>query len=207
MPELRSVPAPGGRRMITDCAILFADVAGYSAMMQRDEGGTLEFILACSQLVRDAARRFGGELVQTTGDGYLVLFAAPADAVRFGVDLHRILARRQAGQRQPAQLRVGIHSGRVHRLDQAVHRHAVNVAARLQQQARPGTCTVSAPIRAAARDLPGLAFQPLGQPALKNITETIAAYRLTPPGTAPAAGGLRIAVLDGIGASAGGPGS
>ncbi len=201
MSDLRSVPAKNSGAEAFDRTILFADLAGYSAMMQRDEGGTLDFIVSCSHLIEGSVRRFQGELVQVTGDGYLVLFERPDRALAFGNDLHRVVAKRQAGQEDPALFRVGIHQGTVHRVEGAIHGHAVNVAARLQQIATPGSCTISQVIRdAVAPDPePDYRIHPLGQPALKNISEPMTLYRvsLAPAGAARDAM-LRIAVLDGV---------
>ena len=164
-----------------DRAILFADLAGYSAMMDRDELGTLELIVGCSHLIDETSKRYGGDLVQTTGDGFLVLFDDAKGAVDFGVELHRLVAKRQTGQKHPAQFRIGIHLGRLHRVEGVVHGHAVNVAARLETEAQPGTCVVSRAVRDAVGAGSSHQFEAAGSPPLKNIGERMALYRIPSP--------------------------
>ena len=64
-------------------AILAADVAGFSAMMERDEEGTAARIRALrADVIEPALTRHHGRLVKTTGDGFLAEFASPVEAVR-----------------------------------------------------------------------------------------------------------------------------
>jgi len=167
---------PGGIEVMNR-AILFADLVGYSAMMGRDELGTLEFMVGCSHLIDETSKRYRGDLAQTTGDGYLVLFEEAGAAVDFGVELHRLVAKRQTGTEHPARFRVGIHLGQVHRVDGAIHGHAVNVAARLESEAWPGTCIVSQAVYDAVGGRARHAFEDAGSPPLKNIAERLVLYR------------------------------
>src|SRR5437660_9952762 len=63
-------------------AIFAADVAGYSRLMGRDEGGTLARLLEHrKERLEPAIARYGGRLVKLTGDGALVEFASAVDAL------------------------------------------------------------------------------------------------------------------------------
>ncbi|MGL4281251.1 MAG: adenylate/guanylate cyclase domain-containing protein, partial [Albidovulum sp.] len=159
-------------------AIVFADIAGFSEMMGRDESATLEFMSTCSNMVQELGARFGGDLVQTTGDGYLVIFPATRSALDFGIELHRVVSKRQAGGRMQVRFRVGIHFGDVHQLNNSVYGHAVNVAARVQTHAEPGTCLLSRRAYEDVLDVPGYSFEWFGNPPLKNIHEDISLYRV-----------------------------
>ncbi|MFN3972993.1 MAG: adenylate/guanylate cyclase domain-containing protein [Gemmobacter sp.] len=165
-------------------AVLFADLVGYSALMSRDEIGTLEFMVACSDLVEELGARFGGRVVQTTGDGYLVLFERVLDAVQFGMQLHRIVSKRQEGKSTRARFRVGIHLGEVHDVNGAIYGHAVNVAARIQAEALPGTCVLSELAHDEVRQEGDFPFESIGRPPLKNIVEQISLYRIPEEGAA-----------------------
>ena len=71
-------------------AILAADVAGYSRLMEADEEGTLAALRAIRRELGDlkiAAHR--GRIVKTTGDGMLVEFASVVDAIRYAVEVQR----------------------------------------------------------------------------------------------------------------------
>lgn len=160
-----------------DRTILFADLVGYSRMMARDEPGTLEFIVSCSHLIDEVSRTLGGHLVQNNGDGFLILFEQTTDAIEFGDLLHRLIAKRQAGSVSPAQFRVGIHHGTVHQIDGMIHGHAVNLAARLEGQALPGTCVLSDVAYEHIRHSYLYPIEPIGHPPLKNIDDPVALYR------------------------------
>ncbi|AZL58471.1 hypothetical protein EI545_06280 [Tabrizicola piscis] len=163
-------------------AVLFADIVGYSALMSRDELGTLDFMIACSDLVEELGARFGGRLVQTTGDGYLVLFERVMDAVEFGMELHRLVSKRQEGQATRTRFRVGIHAGDVHDVNGAIYGHAVNVAARIQAEALPGSCVLSELAYNEVRQESGYRFESFGSPPLKNIAEQIPLYLIPEEG-------------------------
>jgi class 3 adenylate cyclase/DNA-binding SARP family transcriptional activator len=164
-------------------AVVFADLVGYSAMMSRDELGTLEFMVSCSDLVEELVARFGGRVVQSTGDGYLVLFERVLGAVRFGMQLHRIVSKRQDGKSTRARFRVGIHLGDVHEVNGAIYGHAVNVAARIQAEALPETCVLSEAAFEEVRQEGEFQFESIGRPPLKNIAEQISLYRSSAEGT------------------------
>ena len=67
-------------------AILAADVAGYSRLMEADEEGTLEHLKALRhELIDPKIAEHHGRIVKTTGDGLLVEFASVVDAVRCAV--------------------------------------------------------------------------------------------------------------------------
>src|SRR3712207_4945698 len=87
-------------------AILAADVAGFSAMMERDEEGTAARIRALRvEVIEPALAGHHGRLVKTTGDGFLAEFASPVEAVRSALAIQDQLA--SGGLR----LRIGINLG------------------------------------------------------------------------------------------------
>src|SRR4028119_406543 len=74
-------------------AILAADVAGFSAMMERDEEGTAARIRSLrAEVIEPALARHYGRLVKTTGDGFLAEFASPVEAARSALDIQDQLA-------------------------------------------------------------------------------------------------------------------
>jgi len=71
-------------------AILAADVAGYSRLMEADEEGTLAALKAIRRELSDPKiAEHRGRIVKTTGDGLLAEFASVVDAVRCAVELQR----------------------------------------------------------------------------------------------------------------------
>src|SRR6516164_7641359 len=76
-------------------AILAADVAGYSRLIEADEEGTLGRLRALRAGVIDPKiAEHRGRLVKTTGDGLLVEFVSVVDAVRCAVDVQQAMPQR-----------------------------------------------------------------------------------------------------------------
>src|SRR5215203_3320053 len=121
-------------------AILAADVAGFSAMMERDEEGTAARIRSLrTDVIEPALDRHHGRLVKTTGDGFLAEFASPVEAVRSAVSIQDQLASANG-----VSLRIGINLGDIIIEDDGdVLGDGVNVAARLEQIAEPGGLAIS----------------------------------------------------------------
>src|SRR6186997_717970 len=89
-------------------AIMAADVAHYSSLMEADEIGTLNALKAHRQERIDRIiARHHGRIVKTTGDGLLVEFASVVDAVACAVAIQRRMAEHEASPTDP-QLRYRI---------------------------------------------------------------------------------------------------
>ena len=97
-------------------AILAADMVGYSRLMQLDEAGVVARQSDClKELVLPAIKEFGGRLVKTTGDGYLVEFHSAVDAVSCGVKIQREMVGREQDVPvdQKHVYRIGINVGEI----------------------------------------------------------------------------------------------
>src|SRR4051794_546427 len=95
-------------------AILAADVAGYSRMMEVDEADTLARLKAhLGAVVRPRIEAHRGNVVKTTGDGLLAEFASIVAAVECAVEIQRSMADRNASEPEGAQIRfrIGINIG------------------------------------------------------------------------------------------------
>ena len=78
-------------------AILAADVVGFSSLMGQDEEGTLARIKPLRrEVIEPKVQEHHGRVVKTTGDGLLVEFASPVEAVRCAVAVQEALAARAA---------------------------------------------------------------------------------------------------------------
>ena len=162
-------------------AILAADVAGYSRLIEADEEGTLGRLRTLRTEVIDpkiAGHR--GRIVKTTGDGLLVEFTSVVDAVRCAAELQGAMAERNdpLPQDKRIELRIGIHQGDVVVEDGDIFGDGVNVAARLEGLAQPGGICVSARVREDVVGRLDLAFEDIGEQALKNITRPVRVFRV-----------------------------
>src|SRR5204863_10175054 len=120
-------------------AIMAADVAGFSAAMERDEEGTFAKVQDLRRkIIEPKIAEHHGRLIKTTGDGFLAEFASPIAATRCALAIQRELAN------APLQLRIGLNLGDVIVEDSGdVYGEGVNVAARLEALADPGGILIS----------------------------------------------------------------
>jgi len=162
-------------------AILTADVAGYSRLIGADESGTLERLRALRrELLDPKIAEHRGRLVKTTGDGLLVEFASVVDALRCAVEVQREMTGRNAGVLHDSRIefRIGINMGDIVVEDGDIFGDGVNVAARLEALAEPGSICVSARVQEDAAGKLDLVFEDLGEQQLKNIARSVRAYRV-----------------------------
>jgi len=172
-------------------AILAADVAGYSRLIGADEGGTLQALKAIrAELLDPTIATHHGRLVKTTGDGLLVEFGSVVDALQCASEVQAGMAQRNAPT--PAdkriEFRIGINVGDVVVEDGDIFGDGVNVAARLEVLAAAGGICVSARVQEDAVGKLDLAFEDMGEQALKNIARPVRAYKVATGGgsaTAP----------------------
>jgi len=162
-------------------AILAADVAGYSRLIEADEEGALSRLKTLrSEVIDPKIAGYHGRLVKTTGDGLLVEFASVVDALRCAVEMQTALAK--SNDRMPPDrriaFRIGINVGDIVVEDGDIFGDGVNVAARLEGLAEPGGICVSARVREDAAGKLDLAFEDIGEQSLKNIARPVRVYAL-----------------------------
>lgn len=187
----------GERRLVT---VLFADIAGFTPLAEKlDPEEVHRIVDRCFELIAAEVHRFEGTINQYTGDGVMALFGAPIaheDGPRRAV--HAALgiqhAMRDYGRQLAAShgftlaMRIGLNTGPVVvgrigddlRMDYTAVGDTTNLAARLQQSARPGSVVVS---EATCRAISGF-FETLdlGEVALKGHAPVRAFEVLRPRG-------------------------
>ena len=114
-------------------AILVADVAGYSRLIEADEEGTLGRLRVLrAEVIDPKIAGHKGRIVKTAGDGLLVEFASVVDAVRCAAELQAAMAETNGPlpQDQRIEFRIGIHQGDIVVEDGDIFGDGVNIAAR-----------------------------------------------------------------------------
>jgi adenylate cyclase len=163
-------------------AILAADVAGYSRLAGSDEDRTLARLRGLrSDLIDPAIAAHHGRVVKRTGDGVLTEFRSVVDAVRCGIEVQNGMVERNAGlsPERRIEFRVGIHLGDVvEESDGDLMGDGVNIAARLEGIAKPGTICLSEDAYRQVKSRLDLAVSDLGATQLKNIAEPVRVYSL-----------------------------
>ncbi|MCX8005928.1 MAG: hypothetical protein N2688_13405, partial [Burkholderiaceae bacterium] len=176
-------------------AILIADVAGYSRLMERDEAGThLRLREIRAQVTDPAIQRHGGRIVRTAGDGMLVEFASAVEALSAAVAIQREMAARNRDLAADSRIefRIGINVGDIIIDGHDIAGEGVNVAARLEALAEPGGIALSRAVREQVRQVVGVRLADAGTHRVKNISQPIRVYTVQLEGEARRAARLRL---------------
>jgi TolB-like protein/class 3 adenylate cyclase/tetratricopeptide (TPR) repeat protein len=158
-------------------AILAADVVGYSSQMERDEAGTFARLKAGrTELFEPEIARHHGRVFKVMGDGMLAEFGSVVCAVA----LQRGLAERNADvpAAERIQVRIGINLGEVIVEGDDRYGEGVNIASRLEQLAEPGGIWVSGKVAKEVEKKLAFGFESMGEQKVKNISESVNAFRL-----------------------------
>lgn len=129
--------------------ILFSDIEGSTALNERiGDRAWVRLIGRHDKMVRRHVHTHSGHVVKSQGDGFMVAFARPEQAVRCGIDIQRSL------HRQPNRIRVriGIHMGKSVRRGDDLFGRNVAMAARVAGEASGGEILVSQVVRDALAD-------------------------------------------------------
>ncbi len=173
-------PASASGSHRTLAAIVFTDVVGSSARMERNEVRTVGLLRRDFALMREICAEHEGVMLKTTGDGVLFRFNSAVQAVAFALAVQRRFAEqaKTLPAKETLQHRIGIHLGDVLIQDQDVMGDGVNIASRLQAEAEPGGICISQTVYDVVKNKLALQVVSLGPRDLKNITEAIPVYRL-----------------------------
>ncbi|HJT61800.1 MAG TPA: adenylate/guanylate cyclase domain-containing protein [Burkholderiales bacterium] len=163
-------------------AVAFADVAGWSRLVEQNDVETLRAWKALrSEVIEPGIREHGGRLLEIAGDSVLVEFPSAVAAVSWALEVQR--ASRDSvekGDGIELLLRIGINVEDVIVDDDGkLIGDGVNIASRVHQLAAPGEIMVTAAVRDYARNKVRAAFTDLGSRDLKNISRRVHVYRLT----------------------------
>ncbi len=172
-------------------AILAADVAGYSALMQGDERATLETLDESRAVFREHASHHGGRVVDTAGDSVLAVFSSASGAMRAAVAVQERLdaLNRSRPEDRRMRFRIGVHLGDVmEKADGSVYGDGVNIAARIEGLAAPGGISVSSNVHDSVQGKVDLAFESTGEHEVKNIARPVLVYRVALQAEAPNGG-------------------
>ena len=158
-------------------AVMFTDIVGYSAMMQKDETVTSRLRNRHREVFKKLTKRYEGQVIQYFGDGTLSIYSSASAAVECAVNLQKELK-----GNPPVPLRIGIHTGEITYGDEDVHGDGVNVAARIESLCVPGGVFISGKVYDDIKNHSWLKAKSLGLFQLKNIRDKKEIYVITNEG-------------------------
>jgi class 3 adenylate cyclase/TolB-like protein len=162
-------------------AIFALDMVGFSRLMEEDEAGTLARQRAHrAELIDPSIAAHRGRIVKGTGDGLLAEFASAVDAVECAAEIQRGMLEREEDATADRRIafRIGINVGDIVAEDGDIYGDGVNVAARVESLADPGSVFISGSAFSQVRNKVELGFEDLGPHTVKNILEPVQVYRV-----------------------------
>jgi adenylate cyclase len=162
-------------------AIVSVDVVGFSRLMERDESGTLAKLKGHrAELIDNLIDDYGGRIVKTTGDGLLLEFPSVVAAVECAVLMQQgmVVRTQDIPSDQAIRFRIGVHLGDVIVDGSDIFGDGVNIAARLQELAEPGSVCISDSVHVQTIGRIAARFVDRGEQKLKNITQRVRTWDL-----------------------------
>ncbi|MFP6774659.1 MAG: adenylate/guanylate cyclase domain-containing protein [Alphaproteobacteria bacterium] len=162
--------------------ILAADCAGYSELMDKNEELTLENLKICRSIIDPIIEEYGGRIFNTAGDSVVAEFSSTVESVNAGIIIQKTLFDRNKKSDSISQLvwRIGIHLDDVIIEGDNIYGTGVNIAARLEGECKPGEILVSRMVSEQVRKRIGFAVNAEGKKSLKNISEPVEVFSITP---------------------------
>ncbi|MBN1446684.1 MAG: tetratricopeptide repeat protein [Bacteroidetes bacterium] len=154
-------------------AIMFADMEGYTAMMQEDEQRAKGLRDRYRKVLDESILEYHGIILQHYGDGTLVMFGSAVDAVRSAERIQR-----RCTEEPVVPLRIGIHVGDIAYDQDGIYGDSVNVASRIESLSVPGAVLFSGKVHDEIRNRPDLPARNLGKYQLKNVDQPMDIYAL-----------------------------
>ncbi|MBR9998276.1 MAG: adenylate/guanylate cyclase domain-containing protein [Cyclobacteriaceae bacterium] len=162
------------RRLAT---IMFTDIAGYTALMEHDEQGTMVLLTRHKQVLEICVEKYGGNNIKFYGDGSLSIFTNAIDSIYCALEIQKEL------RKDPVvPLRIGLHAGEIFEKDGDIFGSNVNLTARIQTVGVPGSILISRNLYEKISNKQDFQFTLLGSYNLKNVSADTVIYAMADQG-------------------------
>jgi adenylate cyclase len=181
-----TAPATGATG--TQNTLLVVDVVESVRIMEAHEDAAVRRWQALvSQVASEVLPRFNGRLLKSIGDGLMLEFSAPRQAVHAALAIQQLSMAASAGvpPEERLHLRAGVHTASYVKDDLDIYGSDVNLAVRLTTLAGPGEVITSAPVRDQLTPVLDGDIEDLGDCYVKHLVKPVRAYRVGPAGNAP----------------------
>lgn len=158
-------------------AIMFADIVGYTAMMQANEQHAISQVKQLEGLLESTVHIHNGEVIQYYGDGSLSVFNSATDAVQCAMKMQQAY---HSGKGVP--LRIGIHIGEILHEKDRVMGDGVNLASRIESIGKTGTILFSHNVYQNIRNNAAFSCTSLGSFEFKNVEQPMEVFALSNAG-------------------------
>src|SRR3984893_16643901 len=154
--------------------------------MGENEEATLRTLSSHRKLIDSLIEQHRGRFVNSAGDSVLAEFASVVNAVQCAVEIQSTIKAENANlpSEHRMEFRVGVNLGDVMVDGEQIYGDGVNVAARLESLADPGSIFISGSVHEQLGNKLALGYQDLGEQAVKNIAKPVRVLRIMPEGGA-----------------------
>jgi adenylate cyclase len=158
-------------------AILFADMTGYTALMQENEDLARVKRKRLKEVLDLNVEQFGGKILQYYGDGSLSIFKSAVDSIQCSIKIQQQL------QLEPkVSLRMGIHTGDVIIEEDTIYGDGVNLASRIESLCTPGGIFISGKVYDEIKNHELILTREMGYFEFKNVKEPIRVFAIANDG-------------------------
>ncbi len=158
-------------------AILFADIGGYTSLMQKDEITANQNLEQFHQTLNEKVNQYKGKVINNYGDGCVCTFDSAVDAMHCAKDLQSVFQ-----QKPKVPVRIGLHSGDVYFKDDNVYGDSVNIASRIESLGVASAILFSKRIKRDIANQTAFKVQSLGEFHFKNVEKTMEVFGLANDG-------------------------
>jgi len=154
-------------------AIMFSDMAGYTALMQQNEQLAKIKHQRFKEVLEASVSAHHGKILQYYGDGALSIFNSAIDGVNCA-----ILIQRSLQQEPKVELRIGIHTGDISIENETIYGDGVNLASRVESLAVPGSIFISEKVFDEIRNQENITAREMGYFEFKNVTKPVRIFAI-----------------------------
>ena len=162
-------------------SIMFTDIKGFTERSgHSSREGMLALVKKHNDLLRPIIDHYGGQLIKTIGDAFLVVFESPTNAVLCGVLMQETLREynsKVAGEADRIEIRISINTGEVQLSDSDVYGQPVNIASRINSIAEINEVwfTHAVYLSMNQKEVPS---SEIGERRLKGVDEPVRVYKV-----------------------------
>lgn len=158
-------------------AILFADMTGYTAMMQDNEHLARQKRKRFKEVLETTIEKHDGKILQNYGDGSLCIFNSAINSVSCAISMQQQL------QLEPkVEVRIGIHIGDIVIEEESIFGDGVNLASRVESLAVPGGIFISEKVYDEIKNHENIKTRDMGFFELKNVKQPVHLYAIANDG-------------------------
>ena len=165
MPENQTTPT----KKLT--AIMFTDIAGFTALSAKDEKSAFELIEKQRELLKPIVNRHAGQWLREIGDGLLLSFSSSTEAVKCAIEIQKA-----SKDVENLNIRIGIHQGDIIQKDGDLFGDDVNIASRIESFAAVGGVAISDKVNRDISSNSEITTKYVGEPKLKGVKQEVKVY-------------------------------